>query len=190
MLKTTLRKLRDKDACEKRYVHLVKNLGANYGDDIPITLLQILDINGLDDALWAVWACDDYEQFARLLACEFAEHVLPIFEQEHPQDTRPRKAIEAARIYAYGGYSDKTRAAAGAAAGAATWAATEDAAWAAARAAAWAAARAATGDAAGAAARAAARAAAWAAAGAAAGAATWAAERKWQEDKLRELLGC
>jgi len=31
------------------------------------------------------------------LACDFAEHVLPIFEQEFPDDDRPRKAIEAAR---------------------------------------------------------------------------------------------
>jgi len=31
------------------------------------------------------------------LACRFAEHVLPIFEKEFPDDDRPRKAIEAAR---------------------------------------------------------------------------------------------
>jgi hypothetical protein len=31
------------------------------------------------------------------LVCDFAEHVLPIFEAKYPDDDRPRKAIEAAR---------------------------------------------------------------------------------------------
>jgi len=54
---------------------------------------------------------------ARLFAADCAEHVLPIFEKEHPNDDRPRKAIEAARKYANG----KIGAAAGAAARAAAW---------------------------------------------------------------------
>mgnify|MGYP001571601348 FL=1 len=43
------------------------------------------------------------ERTMRLLACDFAEHVLPIFEKHHPDDTRPRKAIAVARRYADGG---------------------------------------------------------------------------------------
>ena len=35
-------------------------------------------------------------------AADCAEHVLPLFERKHPQDDRPRKAIEAARAYARG----------------------------------------------------------------------------------------
>ena len=89
------------------------------------------------------------EQEQRIIAADFAERVLPLFETQHPDDDRPRKAIEAARAYARGEITKAQRAAAGAAA----WAA----AWAAAGAAAWAAARAAAGAAAGA--------AAWAAAG-------------------------
>jgi hypothetical protein len=34
-----------------------------------------------------------------LLACDFAEHVLHIFEAEVPDDDRPRKAIHTARAY-------------------------------------------------------------------------------------------
>jgi hypothetical protein len=42
------------------------------------------------------------EAVNRLLACDFAEHVLPIYEAAHPGDMRPRLAIEVARRYAIG----------------------------------------------------------------------------------------
>ena len=113
------------------------------------------------------------ERTARLFACDCAESVLAIYEKDYPNDNRPRKAIETARLFADGKASEKELAAAGAAARAAVG----DAARAAARDAAGAAAR----DAAGAAARAAARDAAWAAARDAA----WAT----QAQKLAALLG-
>ena len=95
------------------------------------------------------------EQEQRLIAADFAERVLPLFEAEYPDDDRPRKSIDAARAYARGEITKAQRDAAGAAAGAAAWAAAGAAAWAAARAAAGAAAGAAAWDAAGDAARAA-----------------------------------
>jgi hypothetical protein len=97
---------------------------------------------------------------ARLLTCDFAEHVLPIFEEQHPNDKRPREAIAVARRFANG---EATRAE-----------------LAAARAAAW--------DAARVAARVAAR-AAWDAAGDAAWAAAGDAEREWQARHTAEVLG-
>jgi len=112
-----------------------------------------------------------------LLACDFAEQVLHIYEEKYPDDDRPRKAIETARLYAYGKATlDELKAVA--------WDAAWDAwdardawdAWAAARAAeavAWvaeAAARAAERDAM----------ATWEAA--------WAAEGKWQVKRVMEEL--
>lgn len=38
----------------------------------------------------------------RLLACDYAEHVLPIWETRFPDDLRPRQAIETARRFANG----------------------------------------------------------------------------------------
>jgi hypothetical protein len=116
------------------------------------------------------------ERTARLFAADCAERVLPIWEEKHPTDMRPREAIEAARKYARGEIDSAARDAAGAAARAAAAcdaarAAAWDAAWAAAWAAAW--------DAADAAAR-----AAWAAA--------WHASRDaectWQTARLMEYL--
>jgi len=166
MIQTTFQKLHDAGACKERYRFLAKALGGikAYGRDTPITLLQILNINGLDDALWALRACPDSDTFARLLACDYAEHVLPIFETRYPDDYRPREAIAVSRRYARGEATDAELSAA------------------------WSAAWSAEGSAAGAAAWSAAEAAAEAAAGAAAWAAAWAAERQWQEARLRELL--
>lgn len=158
---TSFRLLHDAGACKERYRFLAKALGGikAYGVNTPITLLQILDINGLDDALWALRACPDSDTFARLLACDYAEHVLRIFETQYPDDDRPRKAIAVSRRYARGEATDAELSAA----------------------------RAAAGYAAGAAALAAARAAAGYARYAAR-AAAWNAERMWQEARLRELL--
>jgi hypothetical protein len=171
---TSFRLLHDAGACKERYRFLAKALGGikAYGVNTPITLLQILDINGFDDALWALRACPDSDTFARLLACNYAEHVLPIFETQYPDDDRPRKAIAVSRRYARGEATEAELTAAWNAAWAAE-AAAWNAAWAAeaaAEAAAWAAARAAARDAG----------AAWNAARD--------AERQWQEARLRELL--
>ena len=144
---TSFRLLHDAGACKERYRFLAKALGGikAYGVNTPITLLQILDINGFDDALWALRACDDAETFSRLLVCDYAEHVLHIFEAKYPDDDRPRKAIAVSRRYARGEATDAELSAAWSAAGSAAWAAE------------WAAARAAARNAAGAAARAAER---------------------------------
>jgi len=132
------------------------------------------------------------ERTARLFACDCAERVLYLFEARHPDDGRPRKAIETARRYAEGKAAVEELAAsrdvAWAASLAASRAASRDVAWDASRAAARAAAWAAEGDAEGAAAWAAEGAAAWAAAEAAEGAAAWAAERQWQAGRLRKIL--
>lgn len=61
------------------------------------------------------------DRTARLFAALCAERVLPIFETQYPNDDRPRKVIEAARLFADGQIDDAARAAAGAAAGDAAW---------------------------------------------------------------------
>ena len=41
-----------------------------------------------------------------LLACDFAESVLPIFEKKYPEDNRPRRAIEVKRLWIDEEYKD------------------------------------------------------------------------------------
>lgn len=61
------------------------------------------------------------DRTARLFACDCAEHVLYLFEKEFPDDDRPRKAIETARLYANGEASGDQLAAARDAAWAVAW---------------------------------------------------------------------
>ena len=192
-------------ACEDSYRKMARHLGGitKYGAGTPIPIETILDVCGMEDALWALSAIRDAKT-PRLWACDCAERVLPIFESDRPGDLRPRDAIRASRRYARGEIGAAARDAAevaawdvagdvwgaadGAAAGAAAWDAAGDAARAAAGDAARAAARAAAGAAARDAAGNAAGAAAWAAAGAAARAAARDAEEEWQLVRLREYL--
>ena len=184
-LTTTFNELHEWRACKPSYKKLAKELGGikAYGRTTPIKLSQVLDICGFDDCFWVLERKPlntIYVREIRLFGCDCAERVLHIFESEHPNDHRPRQAIEAAQRYARNeiGREELTLArdarAARAAAGDA-----------------WDAAKAAAG-----AARDAARAAVWAAwaartAGAAAGAAraaAGAAEIATQTQMLRDVL--
>lgn len=59
---------------------------------------------------WMLWLCGKMEgkkgwstrQEIVLAACDCAELALPIFEKKYPEDKRPRKAIETARLWAQG----------------------------------------------------------------------------------------
>ena len=188
MLHTTFRKAKGAGACIESYKHMKEALGGtkNYGLDTPIPLDKVLEVCGLENALWALRiVIEPADRELRLFACDCAERVLPIFEKQHPDDKRPRETIETSRRFALGGATQQELEAARDAAWDAAWDAW-NAAWAA-RAAAWAAWDAAwdaAGDAAGAA-GAAAGVAGRAAAGAAGRAAAW---REWQRERFIRLL--
>jgi len=167
MYYTTLNKIQRFNPCLTRWEKLLNSLDKTKADDEPKLLRYILDTLGIEDALWALRAEDGIERECRLFACRRAESVLHIFEQEHPNDPRPRRAIEVARAYAQDKATEEELTAAADAARAAAWAvawSAMDSAWSAADAA-----------------RAAARAAAWSAADAAR-AAAWAARAAARED--------
>ena len=161
---TTLARIRAQAPCQEGWEKLLKGLGKTQADDKPLAYSRILEINGLDDALWCARAEPQYPW--RELAIIYAEGVRHLMT-----DQRLLDCLEVVRRHCQGLATDQELAAAWASAGASAGAATI------------AAARAAAGDSAGAAASAAAwasaGAAAWAAASAAtiaaAGAAAWAA---------------
>jgi hypothetical protein len=163
MTTTTLRRLKEANACVSRYLHLRESLGKEFGLDTKISLQRILETNGLEDTLWALSnVVDGGDKILRLWAADCAEHVLHFFTEKYPNDKRPAEAIQAARDFANGKITKAARDAARAAAWAAARAAAADAAW----------------DAASAAADAAAS-AAWAAASAARSAASAARSAAW-----------
>ena len=183
---TTLNKIRAFKPCEDGWKKLLKHLSKTKADDEQLSIITILDSNGMNDALWCLRAVDGYDREIRRYAVWCARQV-----QHLMTDPRSIAALDVAERYACGHATEddlrKARDAAGDAARAAGDAAraSAGAAWDAARDAAWDAAGAAARDAAGAAWD-----AAWAAVADAAWASAWAsawAARAAQEKKLREV---
>lgn len=154
---TTLNQIRAHHPCTAGWQKLLSHLGKTKADDEPLSLLTILESNGLDDALWAARAIKGHDRDFRLFAVWAARQV-----QHLMTDERSLAALDVAERFADGEATEKDLAAASAAASAAAWEAVRRA-WASARDAASAAASAAARDAARDAAREAAR-DAWAAA--------------------------
>ena len=143
-MNTTLNKIRSKSPCADGWVKLLKHLGKPQADDEPLSLITILDSNGLDDALWCLQAVDGHDREIRLYAVWCARQV-----QHLMTDKRSLDALDVAERYANGLATeneldiagDAARGAAGAAEGdaarVAAWAvgaarvAARDAAWAA-----------------------------------------------------------
>ena len=162
---TTLARIRAHNPCETGYKKLCKGLGGirTYGKDTPVTVRQIVEINGLDDALWCLRTMPEHDRRWLLLAVRYARRV-----QHLMTDPRSVAAVDVAERHARGLATDEELAEAETSA---------RAAWVAARAA-------------GAAVEAARAAGAAVEAARAAGAAVeaaeaaWVAERKWQAEEL------
>jgi hypothetical protein len=168
IMNTTLNKIREHTLCTYGWEKLLRTLGKTKADDEPLSLITILDSNGLDDALWCLRAVDSHEKEMRLFAVWCARQV-----QHLMTDQRSLVALDVAERFAHGeATKDELAAAALSAARVARDAMdATNAAWCAANAAAWSIASAARAP----------RAAAWSAANAAktaraaAGAAAWSA---------------
>ena len=147
MITTTLNRIREHDPCQDGWKTLLKGLGKTKADDEPVSFVRIVEINGLDDALWCCRVEPEHEREWRLFAVWCARQV-----QHLMKDPRSLAALDVAERQANGLVTDGELAVA------------RDDAWAAARdgesAAAWAAAGTGAGTAASVAAEAAARAAA------------------------------
>jgi hypothetical protein len=202
-VKTTYRKLIEHNPCAKSVNKMLEynNLEPieNLSDLDPsidlgteISLKEILDICGIQDAVWCLQAFP-YRDYCLFLA-DVAELSLPIFEDRYPNDTRVRDCIDAIRKWHANEIDNvalnAARDAARAAACAAARAAASDAAWDAANAAVnavawrWSAEHSTAFDAAFDAANAAARAVASAVASAVAWAAAW--DAAWE--RIKEIF--
>ena len=140
----TLADLRRAGACFDGYNKLVRSIqGREFSEadseresyirfrhDAPIGLTDILESNGLNDALWALRCVPGVDRDARLFAVWCAREV------EHLMtDRRSKDALDVAERFANGDATKEEMVAAWDAAGAAARAAAGAAAWAAARAA-------------------------------------------------------
>ena len=105
MLHTTFAKAREAGACPSSYRKFAEFKGGvkAWGENNPFPLSEVLEVCGLDDALWCLRiVIEPADREVRLLACDYAERVLSIWEKRFPDDKRPRQAIETSRRFAEG----------------------------------------------------------------------------------------
>lgn len=130
MFFTTLNRIRAAHPCSTGWEKLLHHLGKTRADDEPLSLLTILESNGISDAIWALRAIDDYPEI-RLFAVRCVRQI-----QHLLIDIRLLDALDVTELYAVGEATDEdlaaARAAAWDAAGAAALDVARDAAWAAA----------------------------------------------------------
>lgn len=117
---TTLNRIRAHRPCEDGWRKLLAGLGKTEADDEPLPYARIVEINGLEDALWACRAEPQHAKEWRLFAVWCARQVEHLL-----MDQRSRDALNVAERYANGEASDKELAAALAAARDAAWAVAE-----------------------------------------------------------------
>ena len=138
---TTLNKIREQGPCTDGWELLLRHLGKTKADDEPLSLLTVLDSNGLDDTLWCFRAVDGFEKEMRVYAVWCARQV-----QHLMTDPRSLAALDVAERHALGKADDdelEAARAAAAAAAEATWSATRSA-WSASESATWSASESAT----------------------------------------------
>lgn len=75
MLTTTLQKIKSFHPCESGWKKLCKSLGTT-DPETPVTLLQVLESNGLDDAMWCM-RCWEYPDYSGVISriVESVEHL-------------------------------------------------------------------------------------------------------------------
>ena len=98
---TTLNAIRAHDPCAQGWTKLLAHLGKTKADDEPLSLLTILDSNGLDDALWCMRAMPEHSRHWRLYAVWCARQV-----QHLMTDPRSVAALDVAERHATGAATD------------------------------------------------------------------------------------
>ena len=119
-MKTTLNKIREKEPCADGWEKLLKHLGKTSSDDEELSILTILNSNGLDDAVWCLRAVDGCDKDIRMYAVWCARQV-----QHLMTDERSLSALDVVERFANGKATSNELKVAGDAAWDAAW----DAGW-------------------------------------------------------------
>lgn len=106
-LQTTLNIIRAAKLCANSWQKRCENLPLELDHNAHISFLHILETNNIWDALWALrFVLPEQEKErntqARLLACDYAQDVMYIFEAQYPSDKRPQLCIDEAIRFSNG----------------------------------------------------------------------------------------
>lgn len=94
---TTLNQIREHSPCHEGWTKLLRMLNKTKADDEPVSIVQILDSNGLDDALWCLRAVKGCDREIRLYAVWCARQV-----QHLMTDNRSTDALDVSERFANG----------------------------------------------------------------------------------------
>lgn len=94
---TTLNQIRENNPSVSGWKILLNNLDKKKADDEPLSIIKILDSNGLDDALWCLQSVKDQDKTIRLYAVWCARQV-----QYLMTDPRSISALDISERFAYG----------------------------------------------------------------------------------------
>lgn len=87
LMTITLNLIRSHSPCKDGWDKLLRSLGKTKADDEPLAFSRILESNGLGDALWCLLSISPmHDREIRLLACDYAERVLHVYEEKYPDD--------------------------------------------------------------------------------------------------------
>lgn len=104
---TTLNRIREHSPCESGWKKLLAGLGKTKADDEPLPFSKIIEINGLEDALWCCRVEPQHAKEWRLFAVWCARQV-----QHMMTDERSIAALDVAERFANGTATEKELAAA------------------------------------------------------------------------------
>jgi len=120
-MNTTLNQIREKSPCSSGWEKLLKHLSKTQADDEPLSLITILDSNGLNDAVWCLESVKGQDRqiiFYPVWCARQVQHLMT--------DKRSLDALDVAERYANGRATKKELAIAMDAARAAGWDAARD----------------------------------------------------------------
>jgi hypothetical protein len=94
---TTLNRIRKHAPCASGWGKLLRSLGKTKPDDEPLPLVDILDSNGFDDAVWCLSVVEGHDKEIRLFGVTCAREV-----QHLMKDPQSVAALDVAERYAHG----------------------------------------------------------------------------------------
>ena len=106
MTTTTLNRIRAASPCADGWKKLLAGLNKTEADDQPLPLVTILDINGIEDAIWALRCIDDQErarQYRYELWCARADAQVIAEQLSRAERDAARAAQEAQFRVMFGG---------------------------------------------------------------------------------------
>jgi hypothetical protein len=96
-MQTTLNQIRLHSPCTEGWTKLLSYLNKTKADDAPMSILTILDSNGLEDAIWCFRAVEGYDKEKRMFAVKCARSI-----QHLMKDSRSLHALDVAEKFANG----------------------------------------------------------------------------------------